>query len=193
MTIESKETLHLKQDLYGTWSKRNPRWEERFEALLLERFCNIRIGATSDTEAKGRVFGAGYEMFIVAFFIGLTLDMTRPLAAKTKDLGQPICFWGNVRAPRIQYPLLRKYMFALLIAKTKIDLLALDRGEIELKQVVDTLIHKMEEYANFGFHYLEDRLSEDPNCLFVQGAFFDCLYSLGNQDAPGDDVEPEPL
>lgn len=32
-----------------------------------------------------------------------------------------------------------------------IDLIALDKGEISVKKVVDQLMDKMEQYANFGF------------------------------------------
>lgn len=34
---------------------------------------------------------------------------------------------------------------------TDIDLIALDKGEISVKKVVDQLMDKMEQYANFGF------------------------------------------
>ena len=45
-------------------------------------------------------------------------------------------------------------MFAALIARTDVDLIALDKGEIKPSKVVDQLIAKMEEYANFGFDYI---------------------------------------
>ena len=32
-----------------------------------------------------------------------------------------------------------------------IDLIALDKGEMSVKKVVDQLMDKMEQYANFGF------------------------------------------
>ena len=39
-------------------------------------------------------------------------------------------------------------MFAALIARTNIDFIALDKGEITQRKVVDDLIKKMEEYAS---------------------------------------------
>lgn len=53
-----------------------------------------------------------------------------------------------------------EYMFAALIAPTDIDFIALDKGDISPSTVVDKLIHKMEEYANFGFDYIQQRMEE---------------------------------
>lgn len=40
---------------------------------------------------------------------------------------------------------------------TDIDLIALDKGEISVKKVVDQLMDKMEQYANFGFSYMQEK------------------------------------
>ena len=62
-------------------------------------------------------------------------------------------------------------MFAALIARTDIDFIALDKGEITPRKVVDDLITKMEEYANFGFDFIQEKLEENPNYFFKETAF----------------------
>lgn len=92
---------------------------------------------------------------------------------KKKVFGQAIQYWGNIenRIGRTSYGNLRRYIFAALIAKTDIDFIALDKGEITLRSAVDKLMEKMEEYANYGFDYIEDKLVNDPNYYFRDIAF----------------------
>ena len=87
---------------------------------------------------------------------------------KKKVFGQAIQYWGNIenRIGRTSYGNIRRYIFAALIARTDIDFIALDKGEITLRTVVDKMMEKMEEYANYGFDYIEDKLANDPNYYF---------------------------
>ena len=71
-------------------------------------------------------------------------------------------------------------MFAALVAKTDIDLIALDKGEITARKVVDQLIDKMEQYANFGFSYIYEKMEEDPNYFFKETAFLKLFLSFLN-------------
>ena len=100
--------------------------------------------------------------------------------AKRKVLGQAIMYWGNVenRMGRNSYGKIREYMFAALIARTNVDLIALDKGEISARSVVDELITKMEQYANFGFDYIEEQLENDPNHFFKESAFLRVFTSF---------------
>lgn len=79
--------------------------------------------------------------------------------AKRKSYGQQIQYWGNQesRIGRTSYGKIREYIFAALVARTDIDLIALDKGEISVKKVVDQLMDKMEQYANFGFSYMQEK------------------------------------
>lgn len=52
-----------------------------------------------------------------------------------------------------------------------IDLIALDKGEISARKVVDQLMDKMEQYANFGFSYMQEKMEVDPNYFFKETAF----------------------
>ena len=169
--------------LYELWAKRSPQWETRYQDSVIRVFADYGKGTNSITEIKGKTFGAGYEVFILAFFIGLYSDQCKPLVddnSKRKDFGWAISNWGTQesRLGRFSYPLLREYMFAALIAKTDVDLLALDKDEIKPSKVVDQLIDKMEQYANYGFDYIKEKLEDDPNYFFKDTAFIRVFLSF---------------
>ena len=69
--------------------------------------------------------------------------------------------------------------FAALIAKTEeLDLVALEKGEITDRKAVDYLINVMEQYANFGFHKIEDKLKDSPNYFYKNTGFLDIILNL---------------
>jgi len=192
------------EKLYDAWAKRNPHWEIRYEDNVVKNFCEYSKGATSLRDARGKIFGAGYEIIIVAFFIGLYYDQRRPLnpdSSKLKGLGQPIQFWGNIDSVkgRKPYPKLREYIFAALVAKTDIDLIAVEKGEITLRNAVDMLMDTMEEYINWGLHFMEDKLIDNPNYFYTETAFLEVFLNfdapiVDSDDFPDSlDEEPEPL
>ena len=174
----------MAESLYDLWAKKNPDFETRFEPLL-RQYCDYGKGYNELTESKAKILGAGYELYIIAFFIGLYANKTKPLnidPVKRKWLGQPIMYWGNIENRRLRkaYPELRKYMFMALLARTDIDFIALDKGEITDRKVVDQLIDKMEQYANFGFSYIYEKMEEDPNYFFKETAFLKLFLSFLN-------------
>lgn len=153
------------ESLYELWGKRNPEWEERYQDSVISVFSDYGKGVNQYQDVRGKIYGAGYEVFILAFFIGLYSNKTKPLVedrAKRKHFGWAISNWGTgeSRLGRTQYPRLREYMFAALVARTDVDYLALDKGEITPRKVVDELITKMEEYANYGFDFMQEKWSK---------------------------------
>lgn len=183
------------ESLFEQWSRRDPNWEIRYQESVMDVYCDYSKGRNSLQSARGKYFGAGYEMFIIAFFIGLYFDQTKPLSDKVKRFGWPIQKWGNFeyRFNRIPYDKIQKFMFAALIARTDVDLIALDKGEISSKKVVDMLIDKMEQYANFGFSFIAEKMEEDPNYFFKETAFLHLFLSFMKKDEDADDNEVEGL
>lgn len=187
------------ESLFDAWGKRNPEWEKKYTDILMEPFTEYGKGTNQYSASRGKIYGAGYEMFIIGFFIGLYFDKTRKLPddkAKRKHFGHPIMFWGSLdgkaKLGRTSYKKIQEYMFVALVAKTDINFIALDKGELPLKDAVDILMKKMEEYANYGFHYLEDMLDDDPNCLFKDSAFLKIFTSFldgGNNEEGDDELE----
>ncbi len=193
------------ESLFDAWGKKNPEWEKKYAELLMEPFTDYGRGTSQYTVSRGKIFGAGYEMFIIGFFIGLYFDRTKKLPddkSKRKDFGHPIMFWGSqegkLKLGRTSYKKIQEYMFAALIAKTDIDFISLEKGELSVNDAANSLKKKMEEYANYGFHYLEEMLENDPNSLFKDSAFlkiFTSFISENNTDKDeiekfDEDIEP---
>lgn len=91
-------------------------------------------------------------------------------------------------------------MFTALVAKTDFDFIALDKGDKSVREAVDALMETMEEYANWGFHYIEDKLIDNPNYFYTETAFMKLFLSFAadvqsEEDAPEslDDEEPGSL
>jgi len=194
------EDLVKDEKLIDIWGRRSPRFEKKYEKSVLRVISDYGIGASEHTEAKGKVLGAGYEPYIMAFFIGLYSNKRLPLSDDSEDLkvlGQPLQFWGNLDSKKFRhaYSGLRSYIFIALIAKTKIDWIALDKGDIKVNTVVTSLIETMEEYANYGFSVMEERMKEDPGYFFSNRSFLDIFLQITTkqQEKFNQDEEPEEL
>ena len=88
----------MAEKLYDLWAKGNPDFEIRFEPLL-RLYTDYGKGTNQFTESKANILGAGYELYIVAFYIGLYANRTKPLhpdPCKRKHLGHAIMDWGNI-------------------------------------------------------------------------------------------------
>lgn len=195
------------QKLFEYWADRNPYWEIKYEDNILKTFSDYGRGSSVFQEARGKIFGAGYEVLIIAFFLGLYNDKRKPLvgdSSKRKVLGQPIKYWGNLdsKPGRQAYPSIRKYMFAALIAKTDIDFIALDKGEMPIKKAVDSLMQTMEEYINWGLDYISEKMEDNPNYFFKETAFLrqfidllpmEAMDEKVDLEAEGEDDAPESL
>jgi len=170
-----------KENIYDVMAKRNPQFETRFEEPLLRQYTEYGGGSVESMSIKGKIFGAGYELYIYAFFVGLYSNRRQELTGETKGLGQPIQFWGNLDSKKFRkaYPRLREYIFTALVAKTdELDLIALEKGGITDRKAVDYLINVMEQYANFGFHIIEDKLKDNPTFFFKNTGFLDTILDL---------------
>lgn len=66
------------ESLYELWGKRNPEWEERYQDSVISVFSDYGKGVNQYQDVRGKIYGAGYEVFILAFFIGLYSNKTKP-------------------------------------------------------------------------------------------------------------------
>ena len=182
-----EELVDKDESLIDIWGRRNPRFEKNYEQSVLRVISDYGVGASSNTEAKGKVLGAGYEPYIMAFFIGLYSGKRLPLSEdpdNLKVLGQPLDKWGNLdsKKNRHAYSGLRFYIFIALVAKTDVDWIALDKGHIKVSSVVTKLVETMEEYANYGFSVMEEKLKEDKGFFFSHRSFLDIFLQLTKKD-----------
>ncbi len=198
-SLNNIEYIDKDERIIDVWGRRNPKFEKHYEQSVIRVIADYGIGASENTDAKGKVLGAGYEAYIMAFFIGLYSNKRLPLSddsEETKGLGQPLSYWGNLDSKKFRkaYPKLRDYIFIALVAKTPIDWIKLDKGEIKVGDVVSQLVKTMEEYANYGFSVMADKLEKDKGYFFSKRAFLDIFMEL--TDEKGDEVEEgdvEPL
>ena len=191
-----EEQVKKDEKLIDIWGRRNPRFERKFEKSVLRIISDYGIGASENTGSKGKALGAGYEAYIMAFFIGLYANRKLSLSDDSdnlKVLGQPIQFWGNLDSKKFRkaYSGLRSYIFIALVAKTDIDWIALDKGNIKVNTVVTSLVETMEEYANYGFSVMEEKLKEDSGYFFSNRSFLDIFLQLTDKHATRNDNEEE--
>lgn len=174
------------EKLFEIWGRRNPEFEIRYEDNIVKMFSDYGKGSTGYQESRGKIFGAGYEVYIMAFFIGLYFDKRRPLIDdknKRKSLGQALQFWGNQenRKLRKSYGKIREYIFISLVARSEVDYIEVDKGKISTRKAVDFLIQTMEEYANYGFYFMEDKLNENPDYFYRNAAFLELFLSFNDK------------
>ena len=166
-----EELVDKNEKLIDIWGRRNPKFEKKYEKTVMRAISDYGVGASENTSARGKVFGSGYEPYMV--------------------------FWGTAEARkgRKAYPALRSYIFMALVAKTDVDWIALDKGEIKPSTVISQLITTMEEYANYGFSVMEDKLKEDKGYFFSHRSFLDMFLQLTSKkvDEEHDEEEPDEL
>lgn len=196
-SINKIEDIQKDEKIIDIWGRRNPRFEKKYEDSVIRVLSEFGKKANEGTSVKGKIFGNGYEPYIIAFFIGLYSNKRLPLSDDTRDLRWPLQNWGNVEARNLRkaYPSLRTYIFTALVAKTDIDWIALDKGEIKANTVVTALVETMEEYANYGFSVIEEKLKEDSSYFYSHRAFLDMFLQLTDkpQGDAGSDEELEEL
>ena len=193
--------------LFEIWGGRIPKWETKYESLI-KQFADYGKGTNAYSDDRAKIYGAGYEIYIIAFFIGLYKNQRKPLVgdtSKRKVLGQPIKFWGNLdsKPGRVSYSNIRKYMFAALVARSDVDFIALDKGEITNRKAVDILMSTMEEYINWGLDFISEKMEDNPNYFFKDTAFLRVFLDMLPKYATaqkvdleaefGDDDTPESL
>ncbi len=191
-----EELVKKDEKLIDIWGRRNPRFEKKYEQSVLRIISDYGIGASENTGTKGKALGAGYEAYIMAFFIGLYSNRKLSLSEDSdnlKVLGQPIQFWGNLDSKKFRkaYSGLRSYIFIALVAKTDVDWVALDKGDIKVNSVVTSLVETMEEFANYGFSVMEEKLKEDSSYFFSHRAFLDIFLQLTDKHVSSDDNDEE--
>lgn len=63
-----EELVEKNEKLIDMWGRRNPKFEKKYEKPVMRAISDYGVGASENTSAKGKVFGSGYELYIMAFF-----------------------------------------------------------------------------------------------------------------------------
>lgn len=172
------------------------KWFYCFSLFWYAKFCPPFVPQKYSSKIYILIYNTLYNINIVC--IGLYFNKTKELVAdksKRKSFGWAIENWGNIesRSGRKQYSRIREYMFMALVAKTEVDWIALDKGEITSRKVVDLLIDKMEQYANYGFDYIADKLEDNPDHFFKDRAFLNEIikFMISSEDVKTDNNDDE--
>ena len=65
-----EELVDKDEKLIDIWGRRTPKFEKKYEQSVMRVISDYGVGASENTGAKGKILGAGYEPYIMAFFIG---------------------------------------------------------------------------------------------------------------------------
>lgn len=166
------------ENLFRVWASRIPKYDEKFRDTLFKSKANKGVRDEDSVESLGKHFSRNYELYMYAFFLGLYNDLyvEIPKESTKVDFSHHIQYWGNKNSRgRESFSELQEYMFVAVVAKTDIDLIALDKGEIKVEKVVRQLIHTMESYTNGGLTLLQEKGEETPNYHLVPDAFLNLI------------------
>ena len=143
-------------------------YESQYKEPVVDFLCQYGGGSTGGRMAKGKIFNAGYEVFIYAFFLGLYYGERKPLSGEKLKFRMEMSTWGRKKneTGRKSYTILQKYIFIALVAKSNIDLLGLDKGDIDVNNACDVLMTTLNEYANSGFSLMKSQIERKPDSFF---------------------------
>jgi hypothetical protein len=162
------------KNLFDKWKTKIPKYSEVHKDLFTS--LSQKFGAEGEKKINlGKHFSTNYELYMYAFFLGLYNDEFSPIPEGVKkiDFSHHIQHWGSKStiSTRKDFTKLQEYMFIAIVAKTDIDLIALEKGELSEEDAVKILISTMESYTNGGLILIKEKLEENPN-YFLQSTSF---------------------
>jgi hypothetical protein len=170
------------KNLFDKWKEKIPKYDLQFRELLFDKLTRKGGGSEQSREDTGKQFSNNYELYIYAFFLGLYYDEFCPISETQKidDFGHAIQFWGSKanRLDRKDFTKLQENIFIALIAKTDIDLIALEKGEVDEDDAVKMLIKTMESYTNGGLILIREKLEDKPNYFLQPTSFLDMILEI---------------
>lgn len=165
------------KNLFDKWKTKTPKYikgnEDLFE-LLAKKF-----GAEGERRiSHGKHFSTYYELYIYAFFLGLYKNELLPIkdGEKKIDFSHSIQHWGSkTNLSRKDFTNLQENIFMALIAKTDIDIISLEKGEIEEEEIVKSLIKTMESYTNGGLNLIREKHDDNQNYFLQPTSFLNMI------------------
>lgn len=165
------------KNLFEKWKTRIPKYSEAHKELFAS--LSQKFGAEGEKKINlGKHFSTNYELYTYAFFLGLYNKEFAPIPSEEKktDFSHEIGKWGSKSSPlRKDFTNLQENIFIAMVAKTDIDLVALEKGELEEDDAVKLLINTMESYTNGGLILIKEKLEENPNYFFQPTSFLNMI------------------
>ena len=165
------------ENLFDKWKTRIPRYRAIHNALF--NSLSQKFGAEGEKKINlGKHFSTNYELYIYAFFLGLYNNEFTPIPNEEKktDFSHAIQFWGSKsNSSRKDFTNLQENIYIALVAKTEIDILALEKGEIDEDDLVKKLIYTMESYTNGGLILIKEKIDENSNYFLQPTSFLNMI------------------
>jgi len=172
-------------NLFDKWKTKIPKYSEVHKDLF--NSLSQKFGAEGEKKINlGKHFSTNYELYMYAFFLGLYNEEFAPIPDNEKktDFSHHIQHWGSKTtiSTRNDFTNLQENIFIALIAKTDVDLIALEKGDLKEDEVVKALIQTMESYTNGGLILIKEKIDENPNYFLQQPSFLNMILDskLGN-------------
>ncbi|MDT8887815.1 hypothetical protein VR610_10150 [Aquirufa regiilacus] len=165
-------------NLFEKWKTRIPKYSEAHKDLFIS--LSQKFGAEGEKKINlGKHFSTNYELYTYAFFLGLYNDELAPISEgeKKTDFSHHIQHWGSKTtvSTRKDFTNLQENIFIALLAKTDIDLVALEKGELEEDDAVKALIKTMESFTNGGLILIKEKLEENSNYFLQPTSFLNMI------------------
>jgi hypothetical protein len=169
-------------NLFDKWKTRIPKYSEVHKDLFTA--LSQKFGAEGEKIINlGKHFSTNYELYTYAFFLGLYNKELAPIpqGEKKTDFSHHIQHWGSKTtiSSRKDFTNIQENMFIALVAKTEIDLVALEKGDLDEDDAVKSLISTMESYTNGGLILIKERLEENPNYFLQPTSFLNLILQIG--------------
>jgi len=165
-------------NLFDKWKTKIPKYSEEHKDLF--NSLSQKFGVEGEKKINlGKHFSTNYELYMYAFFLGLYNEEFAPIPDKEKktDFSHHIQHWGSKTtiSTRNDFTNLQENIFLALVAKSDVDLIALEKGEIKDDEVVKALIHVMESYTNDGLILIKEKIDENPNYFLQPTSFLNMI------------------
>ena len=169
--------------LFDEWRRVIPQYSVRFKDLFAS-LANKYTATSEKVSSLGKHFEVQYELYTYAFFLGLYSKTRVKFSAGEKkwNFSNPIETWGSRRTTRKDYKYIQDYMFMAVITKSDVDLLALEKGDIESKEIVKQLINVLEEYVYGGLTIISEKMEDGLNPFLTSDSFLQLLVKSGIDD-----------
>lgn len=184
------------ENLFEKWKTKIPKYSEVHKDLFLS--LSQKFGAEGEKKINlGKHFSTNYELYMYAFFLGLYNEEFSPIPDKEKkiDFSHHIQAWGSKTTilTRKDFTNLQENIFIAVVAKTEIDFIALEKGDIKEDAVIKELIQTMESYTNGGLILIKEKIDENPNYFLQAPSFLNMILDskLGKSKKNKEKVEED--
>jgi hypothetical protein len=172
-------------NLFEKWKTKIPKYSEVHKDLFTS--LSQKFGAEGEKKINlGKHFSTNYELYTYAFFLGLYSNECQPIPEIEKkiDFSHHIQHWGSKTtvSTRKDFTNLQENIFIALLAKTQIDLVALEKGELEEDDAVKSLIKLMESYTNGGLIIIKEKLEFNSNYFLHPTSFLNLILETEKFD-----------